>query len=724
MSGETDQIAGQAPVEMLDAAQAKAELSLLAAEIAEHDRRYHQDDAPTISDAEYDALRQRNQAIEARFPDLVRPDSPSQRIGAGPSEKFAKVRHEVPMLSLDNAFDVDDLRGFVERVRRGLKLEPDIDIAFTAEPKIDGLSASLRYEQGRLVIGATRGDGETGEDITRNLKTIGDIPQTLNGNVPDVFEVRGEIYMSHADFAALNARQEEAGKPVFANPRNAAAGSVRQLDPEITRSRPLRFFAYAWGAHSALPADTQAGVLEAFRHWGLPVNERTIRARSVEEMLDYYAAVEAERSGLGYDIDGIVYKLDRLDWQRSLGFVSRAPRWAIAHKFKAEQAITVLEDIDIQVGRTGALTPVAKLRPVTVGGVVVSNATLHNADYIAGIGQDGEPIREGRDIRPGDTVTVQRAGDVIPQIVDVHLDKRPAEAAPFDFPTVCPRCGSHAVREVNPKTGKRDAVTRCTGQLICPAQVVEGLRHFVSRGAFDIEGLGEKQIEAFHGEGLLKTPADIFTLQARDEAPGNLKRLKNREGFGEKSVANLFTAIDARRDIDLNRFIYGLGIRHVGETTAKLLAQHFGSFQAFRAAASGIKGREKTDLIALTDIDGIGDVVASAIADFFDEAHNQEIVDALLSHVTPSEIELQAQPEGEQPLAGLTIVFTGALEEMPRPEAEALAESLGAKTTGSVSKKTSLVVAGPGAGSKLEKAKSLGIEVIDEAEWLNRARGE
>ena len=712
---------GQVPVEVLDAESAGAELARLASEIAEHDRRYHGEDAPSISDAAYDALRQRNAAIEARFPDLVRPDSPSRRVGAGPSEKFAKVRHDVAMLSLDNAFDADDLRGFVDRVRRGLQLAPDAEIAFTAEPKIDGLSASLRYERGRLVVGATRGDGETGEDITRNLQTIDDIPQTLAGDVPELFEVRGEVYMSHADFAALNQRQEADGKPVFANPRNAAAGSVRQLDPEITRSRPLRFFAYAWGAHAALPADTQSGVLAAFRSWGLPVNDRTILAASVDEMLDYYAAIETERSDLGYDIDGIVYKLDRLDWQRSLGFVSRAPRWAIAHKFKAEQAITALEGIDIQVGRTGALTPVAKLRPVTVGGVVVSNATLHNADYIAGIGQDGEPIREGRDIRVGDTVTVQRAGDVIPQIVDVDLSKRPADAVAFDFPTVCPRCGSHAVREVNPKTGKRDAVTRCTGKLVCPAQAVEGLKHFVSRGAFDIEGLGEKQIEAFHAEELLRTPADIFTLQARDEAPGNLKRLRNRERFGEKSVANLFAAIDARRNIDLHRFIYGLGIRHVGETTAKLLAQSFGSFQAFRTVASGIEGREKADLAPLTDIDGIGEVVAGAIADFFDEAHNHQIVDALLGHVTPTEIDVQAAPDGEQPLSGLTIVFTGRLEEMSRPEAEALAESLGAKATGSVSKKTSLVVTGPDAGSKLDKAKALDIEVIDEAEWLRRA---
>jgi DNA ligase (NAD+) len=715
------------PVETLTEDEASAELERLATEIADHDKRYHHDDAPTISDADYDALRARNEAIEARFPDLVRTDSPSKRVGAGPSEKFTKVRHQVPMLSLGNAFDANDLGEFVDRVRRGLKLEPDADLAFTAEPKIDGLSASLRYERGQLVVGATRGNGETGEDITRNLATIDDIPQRLEGNVPDifevpdVFEVRGEVYMSHADFAALNTRQENAGKPLFANPRNAAAGSVRQLDPEITRARPLRFFAYAWGDHSALPADTQWGMLEAFKAWGLPVNARTIRAHSVDQMLAYYDQIEADRSGLGYDIDGIVYKLDRLDWQQSLGFVSRAPRWAIAHKFKAEQAITVLEGIDIQVGRTGALTPVAKLRPVTVGGVVVSNATLHNADYIAGIGQDGAPIREGRDIRVGDTVTVQRAGDVIPQVVDVHLDKRPVDAMPFDFPTTCPRCGSHAVREVNPKTGKRDAVTRCTGKLVCPAQAVEGLKHFVSRGAFDIEGLGEKQIEQLHADGMLKTPADIFLLQPRDEAPGNLKRLKNRDRFGETSVRNLFAAIDERRQIDLHRLIYGLGIRHVGETTAKLLAQHFGRFDDFRGAASGIEGRDKTDLTVLTEIDGIGDVVASAIADFFDEAHNQESVDALLRHITPSVIEAQSASAGEQPMAGMTIVFTGGLEDMPRPEAEALAESLGAKTTGSVSKKTSLVVAGPGAGSKLDKAKALGIEVIDEAEWLKRA---
>jgi DNA ligase (NAD+) len=525
-----------------------------------------------------------------------------------------------------------------------------------------------------------------------------------------VFEVRGEIYMSHKDFAALNERQSQAGAKVFANPRNAAAGSLRQLDPAITASRPLRFFAYAWGQVDDLPAETQRGVLDAFGRWGFPVNPLTRVCETVDDLLAHYHAIEEQRATLGYDIDGVVYKVNRLDWQERLGFVSRSPRWAIAHKFAAEKATTVLEGIDIQVGRTGALTPVARLKPVTVGGVVVSNATLHNEDEIA-----------RKDIRIGDTVIVQRAGDVIPQVLGHVPDKRPADAVKYAFPDTCPACGSHAVREVNEKTGKLDAVRRCTGGLICPAQAVEGLKHFVSRGAFDIEGLGEKQIEQLHADGMLKTPADIFLLQPRDEAPGNLKRLKNRDRFGETSVRNLFAAIDERRQIDLHRLIYGLGIRHVGETTAKLLAQHFGRFDDFRGAASGIEGRDKTDLTVLTEIDGIGDVVASAIADFFDEAHNQESVDALLRHITPSVIEAQSASAGEQPMAGMTIVFTGGLEDMPRPEAEALAESLGAKTTGSVSKKTSLVVAGPGAGSKLDKAKALGIEVIDEAEWLKRA---
>ncbi len=709
------------PVAALSREQAAEELARLAGEIAGHDARYHRDDAPIISDADYDALRRRNAEIEARFPDLKRPDSPSERVGAAPGEKFAKVRHAVPMLSLDNAFDGDDVADFLNRVRRFLKLEADAPVPVFAEPKIDGLSASLRYERGRFVQGATRGDGFEGEDVTRNLRTVDDIPEQLQGRVPDIFEVRGEVYMSHADFAALNERQVAADKPPFANPRNAAAGSLRQLDATITASRPLKFFAYAWGEASERPADTQSGAVAAMAAWGLPVNPLARRVEGVEAMLAFHADIEARRAELGYDIDGVVYKVDDLARQDALGFVSRSPRWAIAHKFAAEQATTVIEGIEIQVGRTGALTPVARLTPVTVGGVVVSNATLHNADYIAGIGNDGQPIREGRDIRVGDTVIVQRAGDVIPQVVDVVLDKRPADAQPYAFPTVCPVCGSHAVREVNEKTGKVDSVSRCTGGLICAAQAVERLKHFVSRMAFDIEGLGEKQIAAFHADGLIAQPADIFTLELRDAEPDNLKRLKNREGFGETSVANLFAAIDERRTIDLDRFTYALGIRHVGETTARDIARHFGSFGAFREAAESVGGGEGAELDVLTDVDGVGPIVARAIGEFFAEEHNRGAIDALLTQVTPNEMERPGADGGELPLAGQTIVFTGALEEMSRPDAEALAQSLGAKTAGSVSKKTTLVVAGPGAGSKLKKASELGIEVIDEAAWLERA---
>jgi len=698
------------PVAELSREEAVAELERLAGEIAEHDRRYYQEDAPSVSDAEYDGLRQRNAAIEAAFPDLVRPDSPSLRVGAAPSEKFAKVRHRVPMLSLDNAFDEADVEGFVERIRRFLKIDADTEVAFTAEPKIDGLSASLRYENGVLVQAATRGDGEEGEDITANIRTIGEIPHRLKGKgFGDVFEVRGEVYMSHADFEALNGRQEADGKPLFANPRNAAAGSLRQLDPRVTASRPLRFFAYAWGETDGLPAETQWGVYEAFGTWGLPTNPLMRRVGSVAEIMDFYRHVEESRASLGYDIDGVVYKVDRLDWQTRLGFVSRSPRWAIAHKFPAEKATTVLEDIEIQVGRTGALTPVAKLKPVTVGGVVVSNATLHNEDEIA-----------RKDVRIGDTVIVQRAGDVIPQILGAVMEKRPKDAVPYEFPTQCPVCGSHAVREINPRTGKEDVVRRCTGSLVCPAQAVEKLIHFVSRNAFDIEGLGAKQVTAFFEDGLIRTPADIFTLKARDEQ--NLKKLKDREGWGSTSVRNLFEAIDERRNIDLNRFIFALGIRHIGETTAKLLARHYGTFEAFRAAVDAAsEGSESEAFQDLLSIDGIGITVAEALVEFFAEPRNGEVIDALLEGVTPKEAE---QPQGvESPVTGKTVVFTGSLERFTRDEAKAMAERLGAKVASSVSSKTDLVVAGPGAGSKLKKATELGIEVIDEDTWLSRVKG-
>ena len=582
MSGAKDE-ASTLSVNELTQAQAETELERLAAEIAHHDALYYAQDAPEISDAAYDALRRRNDEIEARFPDLVRPDSPSVRVGAEPSGQFAKVTHAVPMLSLGNAFNDEDVRDFVDRVHRYFKRGEADEAAFTAEPKIDGLSISLRYEKGRLVLGATRGDGTTGENVTANVRTISDIPHRLKGdNVPDVFEVRGEIFMRHKDFAELNAAREAAGEQTYVNPRNTASGSLRQLDPNVTARRKLHFFAYAWGEASSLPADTQMGVVEAMRAWGLPVNPLMRLCTNVEEMLAAHAAFEEQRATLGHDIDGVVYKVDRLDLQDRLGYVSRAPRWALAHKFPAEKATTVLEDIEIQVGRTGALTPVAKLAAVTVGGVVVRNATLHNEDYIRGIGGDGQPIRGGTDIRIGDTVIVQRAGDVIPQVLGVVEEKRPKGAKRFTFPTTCPACGSHAVREINPKTGRMDAVRRCTGGLVCPAQAVERLKHFVSRNAFDIEGLGAKQVEAFYAEERIRKPADIFTLEARDARTQT--PLQDKEGWGKQSVRNLFAAINERRSISLDRFVYALGIRHVGETTARLLARSYGTFEAIRAA--------------------------------------------------------------------------------------------------------------------------------------------
>lgn len=695
-------------VEALSEEEAAGELERLAGEIARHDEAYYREDAPLVSDAEYDALRQRNEAIEARFPHLVRADSPSRRVGAAPSEKFAKVRHRVPMLSLSNAFHEGDVRDFVARIRRFLALAADEPVAFTAEPKIDGLSMALRFEEGRFVQGATRGDGIEGEDVTANLRTIRDIPQRLKDDgFGRVMEVRGEVYMTHADFARLNERQVADGKPPFANPRNSAAGSVRQLDPAITAGRPLRFFAYAWGEVEALPADTQWGVYEAFRNWGLPTNPLMRLVGSEEEMIAFHADVEGRRASLGYDIDGVVYKVNRLDLQERLGFVSRSPRWAIAHKFAAERATTVLEGIEIQVGRTGALTPVARLKPVTVGGVVVSNATLHNEDEIA-----------RKDVRIGDTVVVQRAGDVIPQIVEVIEDKRPKGAEPFVFPTLCPACGSHAVREVNERTGKVDAVRRCTGGLICPAQRVERLKHFVSRNAFDIEGMGDKVIHAFYEDGLIASPQDIFSLAERDRRA--LKKLKDREGWGETSVKNLFAAIDARRSIGLDRFIYALGIRHVGETTARALARSYGDIKTFVAQMERIAADDAQARGELDAIDGIGNAVADAMADFFGEPHNVTVVKALIDEVRVEPLE--AMDTGSA-VAGKTVVFTGALERMTREEAKSMAERLGAKVAGSVSSKTDLVVAGPGAGSKLKKAAELGIEVIDEDEWFARVGG-
>ena len=689
--------------------EAAAELEWLAEEIARHDEAYYREDSPEISDAEYDALRQRNEQLEAEFPELIRSDSPSKRVGAAPSEKFGKVRHAVPMLSLGNAFADEDVAEFVGRIRRFLKLSEDDELRITAEPKIDGLSISLRYENGKLVQAATRGDGQEGENVTRNCETIGDIPRVVKADdFPSVFEVRGEIYMSHKDFAELNERQSQAGAKVFANPRNAAAGSLRQLDPAITASRPLRFFAYAWGQVERLPADTQMGVIEAFGRWGFPINPLMEVCNGVDDLLAHYHAIEEQRATLGYDIDGVVYKVNRLDLQERLGFVSRSPRWAIAHKFAAEKATTILEGIDIQVGRTGALTPVARLKPVTVGGVVVSNATLHNEDEIA-----------RKDIRIGDTVIVQRAGDVIPQVLGHVPDKRPADAVPYEFPKVCPACGSHAVREVNEKTGKADAVRRCTGGLICPAQRVERLKHFVSRNAFDIEGMGDKVIQEFYDDGLIQSPQDIFTLQARNER--SLKKLKDREGWGETSAKNLFAAIDERRTISLDRFIFALGIRHVGETTARVLARAYGSAGAFLDAMQAAQDDASEAYQELTNIDGIGNVVADAVAEFFAEPHNLTVVRELADqHLDIQPMEAVAT---DSPVAGMTVVFTGALERMTRDEAKAMAERLGAKVAGSVSKKTDLVVAGPGAGSKLKKATELGVEVISEDDWFERVGG-
>ncbi len=605
------------------------------------------------------------------------------------------------MLSLGNVFADEDVADFDARVRRFLGLAADAPLDITAEPKIDGLSCSLRYEKGKFVEAATRGDGFEGEDVTANVRTIDEVPRTLTGNAPEILEVRGEVYMTHADFAALNARQAAAGKTLFANPRNAAAGSLRQLDPSITAGRPLHFFAYAWGELSALPAATQMEMIAAFRKFGLPVNPLMVLCHSAEDLLAHYREIESMRASLGYDIDGVVYKVDSLALQHRLGFVSRSPRWAVAHKFPAEKATTVLRDIEIQVGRTGALTPVARLDPVTVGGVVVSNATLHNEDEIA-----------RKDIRIGDTVIVQRAGDVIPQILGPVLEKRPKGAKPYVFPHICPVCGSAAVREIDSKTGTADVVRRCTGGLICEAQAVERLKHFASRNAFDIEGLGDKQIEQFFREGLIKTAADIFTLEARERA--GVLNLKGREGYGETSVGNLFRAIEARRTLLLNRFIFALGIRHVGETNARRLARYFGSFEALRATARAAS--EGSDARAeINNIEGIGEVVAEAIADFFVEKHNEEVLDALLDHVKVVPMEAIASTS---PVAGKTVVFTGSLERMTRDEAKAQAERLGAKVAASVSQKTDLVVAGPGAGSKLAKAAELGIETISEEDWL------
>lgn len=728
--------------------EARLRLAELARAIAAANAAYHGQDAPEISDADYDALKRENTALEALFPHLKRADSPSDLVGAAPAEGFSKIRHAVRMLSLGNAFEEGDVSEFTRFIRNFLGLGADAPLAFTAEPKIDGLSLSLRYEHGNLVQAATRGDGETGENVTANARTITDIPQMLTG-APEILEVRGEVYMSHADFEALNARQAERGGKSFANPRNAAAGSLRQLDAGITRDRPLRFFAYAWGDLSEPLAETQMGAIERLAALGFQTNPLTRRCESTEDMLTHYRRIEQDRATLGYDIDGVVYKLDDLALQARLGMRATTPRWAIAHKFPAELAWTRLEAIDIQVGRTGALSPVARLAPVTVGGVVVSNATLHNEDYIAGRDSNGKPIRDGKDIRVGDWVQVYRAGDVIPKVADVDLGKRPDGSRPFAFPTICPECGSEALRE------EGDAVRRCSGGLICPAQAVEKLKHFVSRAAFDIEGLGAKQVEQFHKDGWIAEPADIFTLSERYGS--GLQQLKNREGWGEKSATNLFAAIAEKRRIALRRLLFSLGIRHVGEVAAADLARHFGSWQALadtidragpaaqaarradeavteeRAAAAATGRRAQISAARdaawqdvtpearaawdeITGIDGIGATVALELVTAFGQPRERASIDRLVAHL---DIEAEAAPDSAgSPVAGKIVVFTGTLEKMTRAEAKARAEALGAKVSGSVSAKTDILVAGPGAGSKAKKAADLGVETIDEDAWL------
>jgi DNA ligase (NAD+) len=703
-------------VAKLTKAQAKVEHMRLTLELEEHDKRYYQEDAPSVTDAEYDGLRQRFNAIEKRFPEFVSSDSPSQKIGAAPSGRFKKVRHAVPMLSLDNAFAEQDVLDFAGRIERFLKLSDD-KIDFSAEPKIDGLSMSLRYEGGELITAATRGDGAEGEDVTANIRTLEDVPQKLKSrNVPDVCEVRGEVYMTKKAFLALNERQKAAGDTIFANPRNSAAGSLRQKDPSITASRPLGFFAYSWGEMSAMPEATQTGMIRWFERCGFKTNPLTKLCHSVEHLIAFHRKIEEQRAELDYDIDGVVYKIDRIDWQERLGFVSRTPRWAIAHKFPAERAMTVLKDIEIQVGRTGSFTPVGKLEPVGVGGVIVQNVTLHNEDYIKGIGNKGEVLREGRDIRLGDTVVIQRAGDVIPQVVDVVIDKRPKNAKEFHFPKKCP-CPLHTdvVREET-ATGEEGSRARCTGEFACPFQKIEHLKLFVSRRAFDIDGLGEKQLQYFFDEGWVREPADIFTLQKRN----NKLKLEEIEGYGETSVRNLFAAIESRRRIALERFIYALGMRHVGETTALALARGYGSWDAFHDACLKVaKGDEET-IAEMDALDQIGDTVIKSVAAYFGESHNRGIVERLTKEVEIIDAE---KPKSNSAVAGKTVVFTGSLEKMTRDEAKATAERLGAKASGSVSKKTDYVVAGPGAGSKLAEAKKHGVAVLTEDEWLKLIGG-
>ncbi|MEH6403035.1 MAG: NAD-dependent DNA ligase LigA [Sneathiella sp.] len=669
-------------------------------------KAYYQEDAPVAEDAEYDRNFRRLNEIEAAYPDLITPASPTQTVGAAVTKGFGKVRHKVPMLSLDNAFGSDDLREFEGRVRRFLGLPSTEDVSFFAEPKIDGLSASLRYENGVFVQGATRGDGQEGEDITANLRTLQDLPMELvkgDDAIPEVFEVRGEVYMSMSDFQILNENQEKKGGKVFANPRNAAAGSLRQLDTRITASRKLRLFAYAWGDASVIPGLSQSEVLQQFEMWGFSVNPLSRVCLNMGEAIDAYRKIEELRASLDYDIDGVVFKVNRLDWQQRLAFVGRTPRWAIAHKFPAEKAMTTVQEIEIQVGRTGALTPVARLDPVSVGGVVVSNATLHNQEEI-----------ERKDIRVGDTVVIQRAGDVIPQVVEVILDKRPADSKPFDFPVTCPVCGSHAVKEINPATGKEDVVRRCTGGLVCDAQAVERLKHFVARNAFDIDGLGAKQIELFYKRGWVTSPVDIFRLEENDK--NRLQKIKNLEGFGDKAVRNLFSAIDQRRTIEMDRFIFALGIRHIGQGNARLLAKNYGSLTKLMDTFSPDHPEPGKAYVDLLGIDGIGDAVADAVKEFFSETRNRDVLTDLSQQLDVQDFEA---PSDESPVSGKTVVFTGSLELMTRAESKAKAEGLGAKVSGSISAKTDYLVAGAKAGSKLKKAEDLGVTIMTEQEWLD-----
>ena len=696
-------------VEALTSAQAAEELKALASEMAGHDVAYYQNDDPDISDANYDALRLRNQAIEERFPDLKRADSPSDKVGVTPESGFGKIQHSVPMLSLGNAFNVQDLEDFDTRIRRFLSLDEAETISYTSEPKIDGLSASLRYEKGVFVKGATRGDGQVGEDITENLKTLKDVLLTLPAGVPDIVEIRGEVYMAHQDFEILNRQQTKKGRKPFANPRNAAAGSLRQLDARITADRPLMFFAYTWGEMSDMPSDTQSGMITCFDKWGFTVNPDFKVFKDVAALNNHWRDIEERRSLLGYDIDGMVYKIDRLDWQSRLGFVSRAPRWAIAHKFPAEKAITKLLDIDIQVGRTGALTPVAKLKKVTVGGVEVSNATLHNAHEIKRL-----------DVRLNDFVVVQRAGDVIPQIVEVLIEKREGEPQEYQFPDNCPACGAQAFHEIR-ADGEQDAVKRCSGGLSCPAQAKERLKHFVSRSALDIDGLGDKQIDEFWAYDLLRTPVDIFNLyQKADEAPDIwLYTSGKNKGQLKDSLTKLFMAIEKAKKPDLDRFLFALGIRHVGETTARLLAQRYKTLEGFRDAILSMCEGHEASKEELASIDGVGNTMVESLLTFFAEPHNLDIINGLIN-VGVAPVSLP-EAESNTPISGKIVVFTGTLTRMTRAEAKARAEMMGAKVSGSVSEKTDILVAGESAGSKLKKAEELGIEILTEDEWLDIA---